>query len=585
MMTDRPLFDRYLPLRAFQGERSVVYLCADLLDHCPAALETFHEPLVNGTSRAGLMQRCADWVRIDRHPHVVGAREVQRDDTSLAIVADFVDPLDGMPEASLRGMLGAPLSIESACWLALGIVRGMRHAVECVPGLVHGDLSPDNVLVGRDHRAKVCGFGLAGLAGSEATAPQRFAGPEWSEGQPDTRADVYAFGLIFLELIAGETGLPTDDAMKVAAAHREGLALRRARHGDLPAALVPMVEACLQPSPSARPGDWASVEEMLVAVWPDVLGGSAPALPAAEDAEREHRLLEGWARQAMANALWEHGQLCDALDAYESVLRVARSEKDRALEADALGGAGRVMYAAGNLERAASTLVQAMELKRDLGDLRGQATALVAIGDVSAKQGNTDEALVGYFAAARLFAEQGDRRGSATARLHMAPVLEGVGRQTEARNAAAESRALFEEAGDVRGEGLAWSAQARLLRGAGSLDESLASSRMAVERSNACGDRGNAAKELSLHAQTLTRMQLIPEAIDQFAQAVRASEEAGDSVLRADNLRCMAALLLGNPVALVRGRACAELAAALYRTAGRDDLASDAEQLAMRFDE
>jgi TolB-like protein/predicted Ser/Thr protein kinase len=117
-----------------------------------------------------------------------------------ASLASALDPRSPMPLARV---------VEVASAICAGL--GAAHAA----GVVHRDLKPDNVLLGRDGRVVITDFGIARVAdpvqheavrtiGTPLGTPAYMA-PEQVEGSPDidARADIYALGAILYEMLTG----------------------------------------------------------------------------------------------------------------------------------------------------------------------------------------------------------------------------------------------------------------------------------------------------------------------------------------------------------------------------------------------
>jgi len=123
--------------------------------------------------------------------------------------------------STLRDRLGRPLAPRRAVDYALQIARGLAAAHE--KAIVHRDLKPENIFITSDERVKLLDFGLAKVladdAGSAAETQQRAASdthsgavigtaaymsPEQVRGQSvDHRSDVFSFGVVFHEMLAG----------------------------------------------------------------------------------------------------------------------------------------------------------------------------------------------------------------------------------------------------------------------------------------------------------------------------------------------------------------------------------------------
>jgi len=161
----RIIAGRYEEVRTLgQGGMGVVRLCYDPTEQRPVALKTFlPQYLSNHTIRDRFLHEGTTWMHLGAHPHIVRAYGVEHvgDGREVYLVLEWVAEGEGLPDASLRALLASrgPLPVEQALRYALHIVWGMRHAQSLVPGLVHHDPKPDNVLVGRDGLARVGDFG------------------------------------------------------------------------------------------------------------------------------------------------------------------------------------------------------------------------------------------------------------------------------------------------------------------------------------------------------------------------------------------------------------------------------------------
>ena len=166
-------------------------------------------------------------------------------------------------------------------------------------GIVHRDLSPDNILVierGGDRLVKLLDFGVAKLfekaTGLESlTATGFFLGkvaygsPEQlgslGHGAPlDWRSDVYSLGVIFYQVLSGRRPFEGKAPVEYIAAHLNAMAPPVAAPSDAPSLPVPLVRLVgqmLEKRRESRPASWREIVDRLVAVLRDAGGVRLPA--------------------------------------------------------------------------------------------------------------------------------------------------------------------------------------------------------------------------------------------------------------------------------------------------------------------
>lgn len=223
------------------------------------ALKRLHPDLAEDPELAAQFRREARVATTLRHPNIVEVIETGEADgrtfLALALVA-------GTDLASLvlgRRRLGPGVVAAIGCDVASALCHAHALVVAGVPEpVVHGQLSPSNVMVGRDGVALVMDFG-SGRALSAAEARQSrirvgepwYRAPEQVEGTAiDARVDQFALGVVLFELLTGARPFDGNDEEAV---HR---ALRSGARGPLPQAagapLIAVVDRLLMCAPEAR---------------------------------------------------------------------------------------------------------------------------------------------------------------------------------------------------------------------------------------------------------------------------------------------------------------------------------------------
>ena len=248
------------------GGMATVYLAHDLRHDRKVALKVLRRDLAAslGPERFHREIRVAAALQ---HPHIVPLYDSGEADGLLYYVMPFVDG------QSLRQRLLKEGELPVAD--AARILRDVADALAAAHkgGVVHRDLKPENVMLSGRH-ALVTDFGVA-KAVSESTGRQTlttlgiaigtptYMAPEQALADPavDHRADIYAFGVLAYELLAGRPPFASQSPQQLLAAHVSQAAepvtgLRPA----IPPALGALVMRCLEKRAADR---WQSAEELI----------------------------------------------------------------------------------------------------------------------------------------------------------------------------------------------------------------------------------------------------------------------------------------------------------------------------------
>ena len=222
------------------------------------------------------------------HPNILAVFQMGKYEGTPYLVSELLEG-ETLREQIKRGRLSVRKTIEYGVQIARGLAAA--HA----KGIVHRDLKPENLFVTEDGRVKILDFGLAkltqpqpsSLMQTEGTEPGVVMGtvgymsPEQVRGQAvDHRADIFAFGAILYEMLAGKRAFqkPTSPETMTAILNEDPQGISQVA-ANIPPALQRVVHRCLEKNPEQR---FQSASDLAFDL--DALsdsGGSSPSARAA----------------------------------------------------------------------------------------------------------------------------------------------------------------------------------------------------------------------------------------------------------------------------------------------------------------
>jgi serine/threonine protein kinase len=203
------------------------------------------------------------------HPNVVGILDLGRTDRGVPyLVMDLV--IGASVSQLLKGDAGlepAPMPVDLAIELTAQVAEGLHAAHEAKDALgtpleiVHRDVSPQNILVGIDGRARITDFGVARAVArltrtesGEVKGKARYFSPEQAQGKVvDRRADLFALGVVLWEMLALKplfTGRTFADVLR--AVSTQPAPDVRQHRPDVPEAVVQVIASALEKNLEAR---------------------------------------------------------------------------------------------------------------------------------------------------------------------------------------------------------------------------------------------------------------------------------------------------------------------------------------------
>jgi serine/threonine protein kinase/Tol biopolymer transport system component len=259
-----------------RGGMGEVYRARDQRLDRNVAIKVLPESLATDPERIVRFEREAKTLAALNHPNIAHIHGLEESNGIHALVMELVEG----PTLADRIAKG-PLPLDEALAIAKQIAEALEAAHE--QGIIHRDLKPDNVKVRGDGTVKVLDFGLAKLVAPVATesgatltvtgsptitSPAMMTGvgvilgtaaymsPEQAKGRPaDRRSDIWAFGCVLYEMLAGTRAFPGTDVSDTVANVLKTEPDWEALPGDTPRPIRRLLRRCLEKDRTRRFAD------------------------------------------------------------------------------------------------------------------------------------------------------------------------------------------------------------------------------------------------------------------------------------------------------------------------------------------
>src|SRR6058998_4072173 len=201
------VFDgRYRIIRKLgAGGMANVYLAEDQELGRRVAIKILNERHANDEQFVERFRREAKNAAGLSHPNIVSIYDRGEAEGSYYIAMEYLDGRTVKELLVHNGPPPVPIAIDYARQILQAIGFAHRN------GIVHRDIKPHNVVVGRDGRLKVTDFGIARSGASQMTEAGSIVGtaqylsPEQARGAPvDQRSDLYSMGVVLYEMLTGQ---------------------------------------------------------------------------------------------------------------------------------------------------------------------------------------------------------------------------------------------------------------------------------------------------------------------------------------------------------------------------------------------
>ncbi len=261
------------------------------------ALKVMHEQLLDDPQ---FVEMFLDEARLSariHHPNVVATHDVHHLERGLFLVMDYVEGpslhavLNSLRVRGRQMPLGVCLRIFDDALQGLHAAHELRNTEGELVGLVHRDISPDNILIGVDGVTRLNDFGLARAAaqigqtrGGHVKGKLAFLPPEaLMLGRLDRRSDVYSLGVTLWEALT---------LRRLFEAESEGLLMGKVMsgatlppHGVLASVPVPISEVTMRAIHSEPSERFQSALEMVQALREAAARAAVPIASAQETGE------------------------------------------------------------------------------------------------------------------------------------------------------------------------------------------------------------------------------------------------------------------------------------------------------------
>ena len=257
------------------GGMGVVYRAIDTRLNRPTAVKSLPAHFASEPDRLARFQREAELLASLNHPNLAGIYGIEEAADVRVLAMELVEG----PTLAERIEQG-PLSLDDALAIAKQLAEALEYAHE--RGIIHRDLKPANIKITPEGQVKVLDFGLAKAVAGEASASSPTANsptlslaatqaglilgtagymsPEQAKGKPaDRRADIWAFGIVVYEMLAGRQAYTGETASETMAHVITKEPDWTALPAQVPHRLRELLQRCLVKDPRNRVRDIGDV--------------------------------------------------------------------------------------------------------------------------------------------------------------------------------------------------------------------------------------------------------------------------------------------------------------------------------------
>lgn len=245
------------------GGMALVYKAQDILLNRFVAIKVLRQQFVNDEEFIRRFRREAQSAASLSHPNIVSVYDVGQEEDIHYIVMEYVEGQNLNEIIKER----APLQVEESIRIASQIADALDHAHH--NQIIHRDIKPHNILIGRNGRVKVTDFGIA-RAVTSATITQtgsvvgsvHYFSPEHAKGvTTGEKSDLYSLGIVLYQMLTGQLPFLGESPISVALKHlQEHFEEPRKVNPMIPQSVENIILKSMRKNPAER---YQSAKEML----------------------------------------------------------------------------------------------------------------------------------------------------------------------------------------------------------------------------------------------------------------------------------------------------------------------------------
>lgn len=246
------------------GGMALVYKAHDVLLNRNVAVKVLRQQFVHDEEFIRRFRREAQSAAALSHPNVVSIYDVGQEDDTHYIVMEYVEGHNLNEIIQER----APLQADEAVRVAMQIADALDHAHH--NHIIHRDIKPHNILIGKNGRVKVTDFGIA-RAVTSSTITQtgsvigsvHYFSPEHAKGvNTGEKSDLYSLGIVLYQMLTAQLPFLGESPISVALKHlQETFDEPRSVNPHIPQSVENVILKAMRKNPIER---YASAHEMLL---------------------------------------------------------------------------------------------------------------------------------------------------------------------------------------------------------------------------------------------------------------------------------------------------------------------------------